>query len=94
MDKIHWASQWLANQNVDDQYIQWFALGIDLVLLALISLVADLVSRKVLVRLIHTAVQRTKATWDDYFFQQKVFTGLAHLIPAGIIYQSLPTVFK
>ena len=94
MDKIHWASHWLANQNVDDQYIQWFALGIDLVLLALLSLVADLISRKVLVRLIHTAVQRTKATWDDYFFEQKVFTGLAHLIPAGIIYQSLPSVLS
>ena len=94
MDKIHWASQWLANQNVDDRYIQWIALGIDLVLLALISLAADLVSRKILVQLIHAAVKRTKATWDDYFFEQKVFAGLAHLIPAGIIYQSLPTVLS
>ena len=27
MEKIHWASQWLAKQNIDD--IEWIALGID-----------------------------------------------------------------
>ncbi len=89
MDKIHWASQWLANQNVDPRYIEWIALGIDVAVLALISLLADFLSRRILVSIIHTAVKRTKATWDDYFFEQKVFKGLAHLVPAGIVYNSL-----
>ena len=68
MDKIHWASQWLANQNVDERYIEWIALGIDFLLLALLSLIADFLSRRILVSIIHAAVKRTKATWDDYFF--------------------------
>jgi miniconductance mechanosensitive channel len=89
MDKIHWASQWLANQNVDPSYIEWIALGIDVALLALISLLADFLSRRILVSIIHAAVKRTKATWDDYFFEQKVFKGLAHLVPAAIVYNSL-----
>ena len=89
MDKIHWASQWLANQNVDPRYIEWIALGIDVALLALITLLADFLSRRILVSIIHAAVKRTKATWDDYFFEQKVFKGLAHLVPAGIVYNSL-----
>ena len=89
MDKIHWASQWLANQNIDPRYIEWIALGIDVALLALISLLADFLSRRILVSIIHAAVKRTKATWDDYFFEQKVFKGLAHLVPAGIVYNSL-----
>jgi miniconductance mechanosensitive channel len=89
MDKIHWASQWLANQNVDERYIEWVALGIDVVLLALLSLLADFISRRILVSIIHAAVKRTKATWDDYFFEQKVFKGLARLIPAAIVYNSL-----
>jgi hypothetical protein len=53
MDKIHWASQWLANQNVDERYIEWIALGIDVVLLALLSLLADFISRRILVSIIH-----------------------------------------
>ena len=89
MDKIHWASQWLANQNVDERYIEWVALGIDVVLLALLSLLADFISRRILVSIIHAAVKRTKATWDDYFFEQKVFKGLAHLVPAAIVFNSL-----
>lgn len=89
MEKIHWASQWLANQNIDERYIEWIALGIDVVLLALLSLLADFVSRRILVSIIHAAVKRTKATWDDYFFEQKVFKGLARLVPTAIVYNSL-----
>lgn len=94
MDKIHWASQWLANQNVDERYIEWVALGIDVVLLALLSLLADFISRRILVSIIHAAVKRTKATWDDYFFEQKVFKGLAHLVPAAIIFNSLAYILS
>ena len=94
MDKIHWASQWLANQNVDERYIEWVALGIDVVLLALLSLLADFISRRILVSIIHAAVKRTKATWDDYFFEQKVFKGLAHLVPAAIVFNSLAYVLS
>ncbi|MGD2004241.1 MAG: mechanosensitive ion channel [Flavobacteriales bacterium] len=94
MDKIHWASQWLANQNVDERYIEWIALGIDVILLALLSLLADFLSRRILVSIIHAAVKRTKATWDDYFFEQKVFKGLAHLVPAAIVFNSLAYILS
>lgn len=94
MDKIHWASQWLANQNVDERYIEWVALGIDVLLLALLSLLADFISRRILVSIIHAAVKRTKATWDDYFFEQKVFKGLAHLVPAAIVFNSLAYILS
>ena len=94
MDKIHWASQWLANQNVDERYIEWVALGIDVVLLALLSLLADFISRRILVSIIHAAVKRTKATWDDYFFEQKVFKGLAHLVPAAIVFNNLAYILS
>jgi len=94
MDQIHWASDWLRQQHVSEYWIEWIVLGIDIFLLALISLLADFLSRKILVRVIHTAVKRTKATWDDYFFEQNVFKNLAHLVPAGIVYQSLPFVFN
>lgn len=94
MDQMHWASDWLRQQHVSEYWIEWTVLGIDIVLLTLISLLADFLSRKILVRVIHAAVKRTKATWDDYFFEQNVFKNLAHLVPAGIVYQSLPFVFN
>lgn len=94
MEKLHWASEWLRQNNVSEAWIEWIALGIDILLLAFISFVADFISRRVLVTVIHSAVKRTKATWDDYFFEQRVFKNLAHLVPAIIVYQSLPYVFN
>lgn len=94
MDQMHWASDWLRQQHVSEYWIEWTVLGIDIVLLTLISLLADFLSRKILVRVIHAAVKRTKATWDDYFYEQRVFKSLAHLVPAGIVFQSLPYIFN
>jgi miniconductance mechanosensitive channel len=92
MDKIHWASQWLANQDVDERHITWMAFCIDLVGLILISALAQFISRRIIIRVIKAAVQKSKATWDDYFFEQKVFKGLSALVPIIIVYSSIPIV--
>ena len=92
MEKLHWATDWLANKNINPEWIEWISLGIDLIILIVISLLADFLSRRILISVIHAAVKRSKATWDDYFFEQRVFKNLAHLAPAGIVYQSLPYV--
>ena len=94
MEKLHWATDWLANKNINPEWIEWISLGIDLIILIVISLLADFLSRRILISVIHAAVKRSKATWDDYFFEQRVFKNLAHLAPAGIVYQSLPYVFN
>ena len=94
MKKLHWATDWLANKNIAPEWIEWISLGIDLVILIVISLLADFLSRRILISAIHAAVKRSKATWDDYFFEQRVFKNLAHLVPVGIVYQSLPYVFN
>lgn len=94
MEKLHWATDWLANKNINPEWIEWISLGIDLIILIVISLLADFLSRRILISIIHAAVKRSKATWDDYFFEQRVFKNLAHLVPAGIVYQSLPYVFN
>lgn len=94
MEKLHWTTQFLLDRGVDANIVEWIALGIDIVLLVLISWVADFIARKILLSVIHAAVKRTKATWDDYFFEQRVFRNLAHLVPAGIVHLSLPLVFS
>lgn len=94
MEKLHWTTQFLLDRGVDTNIVEWIALGIDIVLLVLISWAADFIARKILLSIIHAAVKRTKATWDDYFFEQRVFRNLAHLVPAGIVHLSLPLVFS
>ena len=94
MDTLHWTTDFLLQKGLDPQLVQWIALAVDLLLLLLISLLADLFARRIILSVIHYAVKRTKATWDDYFYDQKVFRNIAHLVPAGIVYESLPIVFN
>ena len=94
MDTLHWTTDFLLQKGLDPQLVQWIALAVDLLLLLLISLLADLFARRIILSVIHSAVKRTKATWDDYFYYQKVFRNIAHLVPAWIVYESLPIVFN
>ena len=94
METLHWTTDFLLHKGLDPQLVQWIALIVDLLLLLLISWVADFFARRIILSIIHSAVKRTKATWDDYFYDQKVFRNIAHLVPAGIVYESLPIVFN
>jgi len=41
MDTLHWTTEFLLRKGLDPQLVQWIALVVDLLLLLLISLVAD-----------------------------------------------------
>lgn len=90
----HWAHDWLINSGVDPDITWSILLGIDIFLLILGSLVADIIARKIILRLVKSYVQKSKNTYDDVFLEKKVFQSLAHLIPAAIIWYALPWIFE
>ena len=94
MDQLHWTTDFLVSKGVRADLVEWIALGIDVVLIALVSLVADFLARRILLSVIHALVKKSKATWDDYFFEQRVFRNLAHLVPAFIVHESLDYIFN
>jgi len=56
------------------------------VIIAILAYLADLITKHIILRLISRFVTRTKVKWDDILIRRKVFTRLAHLVPALIIY--------
>jgi miniconductance mechanosensitive channel len=94
MNQLHWTTDFLLSKGVRADLVEWIALGIDVVLIALVSLVADFLARRILLSVIHALVKKSKATWDDYFFEQRVFRNLAHLVPAFIVHESLDYIFN
>ena len=64
-----------------------------LLIILLIAYLADLICRQGFLRLIRQVTQRTKATWDDLLFNDKVMNNFCHLIPPVIIYACLPLAF-
>ena len=58
-----------------------------LVLIVIVlSWVANLVAKTVILNIVTRIVKRTASTWDDIFLEQKVFTRLSHLAPAWVIW--------
>ena len=58
-----------------------------------IAFVSDLVCRQLLLRVVKRIVARTKATWDDILFEDRVLRRLCHIVPPVLIYFLLPLAF-
>lgn len=64
-----------------------------LCIILVIAYVADFVCRRGLTRIIRRITQRTRVTWDDLLFNDKVMHNFCHLIPPVLIYSLLPLAF-
>lgn len=85
-----WLIQWGLNSNA--AIIIKDITGV--ILLFVVSFIAFLIARKILVSLIHKFTKKTKNNWDDIMAEKKVFSRLAFFLPAWIIYTSIPLVLK
>ncbi|MDX5404468.1 MAG: mechanosensitive ion channel family protein [Bacteroidota bacterium] len=92
--KVNWAEAFFSQYDLPGWAMTSITLGIDILVLILVSLIADFLSRRILLTFVKRIVQRTKATWDDHFYEQKVFKNLAHLVPALIVKIGLPVIFN
>ncbi len=66
-------------------YAKYFIIACIVLIVAVMS---DFVFKKIILRIIEKIVKKTKAKWDDVFFERKVFASLSHISPAVIIYLS------
>lgn len=90
----HWALNWLLEQGLNQAYAEKLTLAIDFLLVIIISLLADFIARKVILRVVTRYVKHSKNNYDDVLLEKRVFKGLAHLLPAIVIYYSLPWLFN
>ena len=70
----------------------WASSLLGLFLLVLVALLADLVAKRQLVRLVRRISRRTKYTWDDALVKHGVFGRFAQLLPALVFYFGLDLV--
>ncbi len=71
-------------------------IGSKVVLIAtviLISVMVDLIAKKILLSVIKEIVHKTKTNWDDILVERGLFDRLAHIAPVLIIYYSIPLIF-
>lgn len=88
-----WLSSLLKDFGIAPSIREMIQSAILFLLILIIAYIADVVCRKGLIRLIRQVTLRTKASWDDLLFNDKVLINFCHLIPPVIIYTLLPLAF-
>lgn len=90
----HWMSDWLISLGLAVELAPTVAFGLDICILLLAAILADIISKRIILRGIERAIKRSSSTLDDIFFEKRVFDALAHLAPAIVIEIGAPIVFE
>lgn len=89
----HWMSHKLLDLGISEGMVPLVALCFDATILLTIAILADVITKRVVLRMIEKVVKRSSTTLDDIFFEKKVFDALAHISPAIVIRIGAPLVF-
>lgn len=87
----------LLKLDMDITLAGYLSLVIMFLLILLICIIANFITKKVVIRIISKIVKNTKFRWDDMLLERKVFHKLSHIVPAIIIYffaSALPESFE
>lgn len=55
----------------------------------ILAVIADRLSKRILISSLKSYVKRSRATWDDIMLNKKVFNRLAHIAPALVVYYTI-----
>src|SRR5690606_34511458 len=54
--------------------------------IALICFIANLITKKIIIRIITHVIKNNRFEWDNILLERKVFRKISHIVPAIIIY--------
>lgn len=89
----HWARDWFISKGLDTEIASYVTLFLDVTILLLASIIIDFIAKRVILRVVKAYVTKSKNEYDDVFLEKKVFNGLAHLLPAILVYNFIPYIF-
>lgn len=81
---------WLSNLDaLIDTLPAWAMTALGLAVLAVVALIIDLIAKHYVVKAVHLLTARTPIDWDDALLESGVFSRLAQIPPALVIYFGL-----
>lgn len=86
-------AQWLAEAGWNESYITLTSKAIIILGILLVASVVTVVFRRLVVPALQRISARTKATWDDHLFNDKVMRRAARLLPPVVWYMLLGAAF-
>ncbi|HZK54192.1 MAG TPA: mechanosensitive ion channel family protein [Desulfosporosinus sp.] len=84
---ITFMTNWFTAYGVDGITAGYLATGVLVIFIALLSIAGNLITRKVILRLLSHFIHHNKRyKWDNVMLERKVFHKLSQIVPAIIIY--------
>ena len=84
----------LSDMGIDKENLSWSTRLTLVALILLISYIMTKLFRHLVIPAVHKITYRTKETWDDYLFNEKMMTSFCRMIPPIMFYLLLPFVFN
>jgi miniconductance mechanosensitive channel len=88
---VEFINQLLVEIGVNSDASRYLSVILMILFIALICVLANLITKKIILRLITHIIRKNKVEWDNAFLDRKVFHKLSHIVPAVIIYYNAPS---
>lgn len=82
----------IKRMGADGETAVWIHSITVLIIIAIIAVLANLLTKKVLLTIIARIIKKSKNQYDDIFVKKKVFDMLSHIVPAIIFYYGIDLV--
>lgn len=83
----------LLSMGVDEVWADKIDNLIILLFIIALALLANMICRKIILRVVSKLVRQTKATWDDIVFNDKVMANVSRMVAPILIYVAIPIAF-
>jgi miniconductance mechanosensitive channel len=87
---LEFIHNWLVNQGLSEAAAMLLARGIIVVLIIILSILANYVTKRFIISGLTYSAGRTQTRWDDILIERKVLSWLANFAPLLVIYLMTP----
>lgn len=86
--------EWLRQQGLGERAVEAWATAVDVGVVMLLAVIANFVTKRIIVRGAVKIAANTKTNWDDFLIRRKALQRLSHLAPALVIFHFASAVFS
>lgn len=83
---VGFITNWFTGCGINERAAGHLSTGLLVILIALLSIIANFVTKKIVLKVLSHLIRKNKFEWDNVLLERKVFHKLAHFVPAIIIY--------
>lgn len=83
---IEFIMNWFIEYGFNETMARYWSTILLIILIVLLSIIANLITKKIVLRVLAHFIKNNKYEWDNVLLDRKVFHKLSHIVPAILIY--------